>query len=610
MYTQLRNVALVAHVDHGKTTLVDALLRATGTFAAHQAVVDRVMDSNDQERERGITILAKAASVIYKDTKINLVDTPGHADFGGEVERALTMVDGILLLVDAAEGPLPQTRYVLQKALSLNLPAIVVINKVDRGDARAEEVLDEVYQLFIDLEADDHHIDFSVVSAVAREGRTMVGLGMPEPDADLSALLDTILERIPAPGGDATAPLQALVTNLDASEYLGRLAIGRIYQGVMRKGENVALLEEEFAEGLPPLKRRLSQLMAYMGVSRVEVDELRAGDLFVVAGFPEVEIGDTIASAETPVALPRLTVDEPVLRMTFGVNTSPFAGRDGKYLTSRHLIDRLRKEILGNVSIKLHETDSADVMEVAGRGELQLAVLIEGMRREGFELQVSRPEVITKEVNGKKFEPLERGVCDVPDEYVGAVTQALAPRKGRVTDLRSGDPGRSVITFECPSRGLIGFRSLLMTTTRGTAMLHQNHAGWMPWCGELPHRLGGAMIADREGMITAYALDNLQLRGELFVEPGEKTYEGMVVGESARGDEMVVNAVRAKEKNNIRTHSHDDGVKLAAPRIHTLETAIEWIADDELVEVTPKAIRVRKRYLNPEDRKKAFKKAN
>ena len=610
MYTQLRNVALVAHVDHGKTTLVDALLRATGTFAAHQAVVDRVMDSNDQERERGITILAKAASVIYKDTKINLVDTPGHADFGGEVERALTMVDGILLLVDAAEGPLPQTRYVLQKALSLNLPAIVVINKVDRGDARAEEVLDEVYQLFIDLEADDHHIDFSVISAVAREGRTMVGLGMPAQDADLSSLLDTILERIPAPGGDSSAPLQALVTNLDASEYLGRLAIGRVYQGVMKKGENVALLEEEFAEGQPPLKRRLSQLMAYMGVSRVEVDELRAGDLFVVAGFPEVEIGDTIASTETPVALPRLTVDEPVLRMTFGVNTSPFAGRDGKYLTSRHLIDRLKKEILGNVSIKLHETESADVMEVAGRGELQLAVLIEGMRREGFELQVSRPEVITKEVNGKKFEPLERGVCDVPDEYVGAVTQALAPRKGRVTDLRSGDPGRTVITFECPSRGLIGFRSLLMTTTRGTAMLHQNHAGWMPWCGELPHRLGGAMIADREGMVTAYALDNLQLRGELFVEPGEKTYEGMVVGESARGDEMVVNAVRAKEKNNIRTHSHDDCVKLAAPRIHTLETAIEWIADDELVEVTPKAIRVRKRYLNPEDRKKAFKKAN
>ncbi len=607
MTNPLRNVALVAHVDHGKTTLVDALLRATGTFAAHQQVVDRVMDSNDQERERGITILAKAASITWKGTKINLVDTPGHADFGGEVERALTMVDGILLLVDAAEGPLPQTRYVLQKALARDLPAIVVINKVDRGDARAQEVLDEVYQLFIDLEAADHHIEFEVVSAVAREGRAMVGLGMPPVDADLSPLLDTILSRIPAPDGDPNAPLQALVTNLDASEYLGRLAVGRIYQGALRKGEMVALLEEEFVEGQPPLKRRLAQLMAYSGVGRVEQDELFAGDLFVVAGFPEVEIGDTIASTDNPVPLPRLMVDEPVLRMTFGVNTSPFAGRDGKYLTSRHLLDRLHKEVLGNVSIKLHPTDSAEVMEVAGRGELQLAVLIESMRREGFELQVSRPEVITKEVNGKKFEPLERGVCDVPDEHVGAVTQALAPRKGRVVDLRPGDPGRSVITFECPSRGLIGFRSLLLTVTRGTAMLHQHHAGWMPWCGDLPHRTGGAMISDREGMVTAYALDNLQLRGTLFVEPGEKTYEGMVIGESARGDEMVVNAVRAKEKNNIRTHSHDDGVKLAAPVIHTLETAIEWIAEDELVEITPKTIRIRKRHLGLEDRRKANK---
>ena len=608
MSNPLRNVALVAHVDHGKTTLVDALLRATGTFAAHQAVVDRVMDSNDQERERGITILAKATSVTYKGTKINLVDTPGHADFGGEVERALTMVDGILLLVDAAEGPLPQTRYVLQKALNRNLPAIVIINKVDRGDARADEVLDEVYQLFIDLDAGDHHIDFAVISAVAREGRAMVGLGMPADDADLTPLLDTILERIPAPQGDPNAPLQALVTNLDASDYLGRLAIGRIYNGSLRKGEMVALLEEEFAEGQPPLKRRLTSLMAYQGVNRADEDQLFAGDLFVVAGFPEVEIGDTIASIESPVALERLTVDEPVLRMTFGVNTSPMAGKDGKYLTSRHLIDRLNKEVLGNVSIKLHPTESSEVMEVAGRGELQLAVLIESMRREGYEMQVSRPEVITKEVNGKKFEPLERGVCDVPDEHVGAVTQALAPRKGRVLDLRAGDAGRTIITFECPSRGLIGFRSLLLTATRGTAMLHQHHAGWTEWCGELPHRTGGAMIADREGMITAYALDNLQLRGELFVEPGDRTYEGMVVGESARGDEMVVNAVRAKEKNNIRTHSHDDGVKLAAPRIHTLETAIEWIGDDELVEITPKHIRIRKRFLGLEDRRKANKK--
>ncbi|MEY4361345.1 MAG: translational GTPase TypA [Actinomycetota bacterium] len=610
MARELRNVALVAHVDHGKTTLVDALLKATGTFAAHQAVVDRVMDSNDQERERGITILAKAASVTWNDIKINLVDTPGHADFGGEVERALTMVDGILLLVDAAEGPLPQTRYVLQKALARDLPAIVIINKVDRQDARSEEVLDEVYQLFIDLDAEDHHIEFEVVSAVAREGRAMLGLGMPSAEADLSPLLDAIVRRIPAPGGDSNAPLQALVTNLDASDYLGRLAIGRIYNGVLRKGDMVALLEEEFTEGQPALKRRLSSLMGFSGVGRAEEEILEAGDLFVVSGFPEVEIGDTIAAADIPVPLPRLTVDEPVLAMTFGVNTSPFAGREGKYLTSRHLLDRLKREVLGNVSIKLRETDSADVMEVAGRGELQLAVLIESMRREGYELQVSRPEVITKEVNGKKFEPLERGVCDVPDDYVGTVTQALAPRKGRVTDLRQGDPGRTVITFECPSRGLIGFRSLLLSATRGTAMLHQHHAGWTPWAGELPHRSGGAMIADREGMVTAYALDNLQLRGELFVEPGDKVYEGMVVGESARGDEMVVNAVRAKEKTNIRTHSHDDGVKLAAPIIHTLETAIEWIADDELVEVTPTAIRIRKRHLGLEDRRKAFKKAN
>jgi GTP-binding protein len=404
--------------------------------------------------------------------------------------------------------------------------------------------------------------------------------------------------------------LQELVTNLDASDYLGRLAIGRIYNGVLRKGDMVALLEEEFTEGQPALKRRLSSLMGFSGVGRAEEEILEAGDLFVVSGFPEVEIGDTIAAADIPVPLPRLTVDEPVLAMTFGVNTSPFAGREGKYLTSRHLLDRLKREVLGNVSIKLRETDSADVMEVAGRGELQLAVLIESMRREGYELQVSRPEVITKEVNGKKFEPLERGVCDVPDDYVGTVTQALAPRKGRVTDLRQGDPGRTVITFECPSRGLIGFRSLLLSATRGTAMLHQHHAGWTPWAGELPHRSGGAMIADREGMVTAYALDNLQLRGELFVEPGDKVYEGMVVGESARGDEMVVNAVRAKEKTNIRTHSHDDGVKLAAPIIHTLETAIEWIADDELVEVTPTAIRIRKRHLGLEDRRKAFKKAN
>ena len=609
--SNLRNIALVAHVDHGKTTLVDALLRSTGTFAAHSAVVDRVMDNDDQERERGITILAKAAQIEWKGTKINLVDTPGHADFGGEVERALALVDGILLLVDAAEGPLPQTRYVLSKALSLDLPVILVINKVDRQDERKEEVLLEVEQLFLDLAHADHHLSFPVYSAVARESRAMKGLGMPAMDTDLSPLLDAIVEHIPAPKNDASAPLQAMVTNLDASDYLGRLAIGRVISGVLRKGENVAVCQKPTeTNAAPVLKRKLSSLFQFSGIDRSDATEIVAGDLFSLSGIEEVEVGDTIASVDNPVALPRLEVDEPVLRMSFGVNTSPYAGRDGKYLTSRHLRDRLNKEILGNVSIKISNTEVAEVMEVAGRGELQLAVLIENMRREGFELQVSRPEVITKEVDGKRQEPLEAGTCDVPDEYVGAITQALAPRKGRITDLRPGDPGRTIVSFEAPSRGLIGFRSLLLTVTRGTALLHQSLAGWMPWCGELPHRLGGAMVADRMGTTTAYALDNLQLRGTLFVSPGDDTYEGMVVGENAREDEMVVNAVRAKEKTNIRTHSHDDGPKLATPVTHTLETAIEWIGDDELVEVTPRFIRIRKRYLTLEDRRKYSKKSS
>jgi GTP-binding protein len=606
MTSSLRNVAMVAHVDHGKTTLVDTLLRSTGAFAAHQQVVDRVMDSDAQERERGITILAKAARITYKGTLINLVDTPGHADFGGEVERALALVDGIVLLVDAAEGPLPQTRYVLSKALSRGLPTILVINKVDRQDARAEEVLGEVEQLFLDLAMNDDQLAFPVISAVAREGRAMNGIGMPAQDADLSCLLDTIIDTVPAPVVDAAAPLTALVTNLDASDYLGRLAIGRVQSGTMKKGDTVALWGKD-TDG-NPLKRRIAQLSVFDGIGRTEVDTISAGDLFVLAGIPEVEVGDTIAAPEVTSALPRLEVDEPVIRMSFGVNTSPFAGREGKFVTSRHLKERLAKEILGNVSIKIADTDSPDVTSVAGRGELQLAVLIENMRREGFELQVSRPEVITKDINGKRHEPLESGTCDVPDEHVGTVTQALAPRKGRVTDLRPGDPGRTIVSFEAPSRGLIGFRSMLMTQTRGTALLHQTHAGWTPWAGELPHRIGGAMIADRIGSTTAYALDNLQLRGELFVHPGVEVYEGMVIGEGARGEEMVVNAVRAKEKTNIRTHSHDDGVKLAAPVEHTLESAIEWIGDDELVEITPKSIRIRKRLLALEDRKRAYKK--
>lgn len=597
----MRNVAVVAHVDHGKTTLIDTILRATGVFASHEAVVERVLDSSDQERERGITILAKAASVHWKGIKINLVDTPGHADFGGEVERALTLVDGILLLVDAAEGPLPQTRYVLSKAVALDLPAVVVLNKVDRSDARAEEVLNEIYELFVDLEVPDHHIEFPVISAVAREGRSMLGVGMPEPDADLAPLLDALVDHIPAPMGDPKGPLQALVTNLDASEYLGRLAIGRVVRGTLRSGGPVILMK---ANENSPVARKPSQLLGVEGLGRVQVNEVEAGDLFVLAGFPEIEIGDTIADPVNLDPLPRLSVDEPVLRMTFGVNTSPLSGREGAYVTSRHLRERLEREILGNVAIKVEETDSPDILQVAGRGELQLAVLIESMRREGYELEVSRPEVVTREIDGKRHEPLEEGTADIPDEHVGTVTQALAPRKGQVVDLRPGYPGRTILTFEAPARGLIGLRTELLTATRGTILLHTRHRGWVPWVGELPTRRGGAMISDRSGVTTAYALDNLQLRGELLVAPGEVTYEGMIVGESSRPGDMVVNVVREKQKTNIRTHAADDAIKLTPPKPLTIESSIELIADDELVEVTPTALRIRKRKLKEQDRRR------
>ena len=602
MAAPFRNVALIAHVDHGKTTLVDAMLGATGVFASHEERVDRVMDSDDQERERGITILAKAASVTWRDTKINLVDTPGHADFGGEVERALALVDGVLLLIDAAEGPMPQTRYVLSKALAAHLPVVVVVNKVDRKDARIDEVVDEVYELFFDLDAEDHHIEFPIVSAIAREGRSMAGIGMPPSDADLAPLLDAIVDTIPAPSGNPDAPLQAIVTNLDASDYLGRLAIGRIVEGTLRKGETIALCHSNDEE--PPLKRRLAHLMGFDGLGRSDVDERIAGDLFVVAGFPEVEIGDTLADRDDPTPLPRLEVDEPVLRMTFGVNTSPLAGREGSYLTSRQIRERLEREVLGNVSIRIGSTSSPEVIEVAGRGELQLAVLIETMRREGFELQVSRPEVIIREMDGTPHEPLERAVVDVPEEYVGTVTQAAASRKGSVTDMRPGDAGRTVVTVEAPARGLLGFRSLLMTATRGTALVHQHHAGWMPWAGELPHRVGGAMVADRMGTSTGFALDNLQKRGELFIGPGIDVYEGMIIGEVSRPGEMTVNPTKGKELTNIRTHASDEAIKLKPPVDLTLDLAIEWIADDELVEVTPESIRVRKRHLTESERRR------
>ncbi|MHB8512078.1 MAG: translational GTPase TypA [Actinomycetota bacterium] len=602
----IRNVALVAHVDHGKTTLVDAMLRASGVLRANSIAPERVMDSNDLEREKGITIFAKAAQIPWKGNTINLVDTPGHSDFGGEVERAIAMVDGVVLIVDAAEGPLPQTRYVLQKALRRGLPSIVVINKVDRKDARPHEVLDEIYQLYFDLEAQDHHIDFPVYSAIAREGRACKDVGVPAQDATLDPLLDAILESIPAPTGDPLAPLQALVTNLDASDYLGRLAIGRVVEGTLRTDDLITLCRDDGSSE----RRKLTALMKFEGLDRVKVDRIEAGDLFVAAGMPDVEIGDTLADVENPVALARLIVDEPVLRMTFGVSTSPLSGREGKFLTSRHLRERLAREILGNVSIRVTDTDSPEVLEVAGRGELQLAVLIETMRREGYEFQVSRPEVITREIDGVLHEPLERGIVDVPDDRVGVISQSLAPRKGRVVDIRPGDSGRSIVTFEAPARGLLGFRTLLLTATNGTALLHLHAAGWMPWCGDLPHRPGGAMVADRTGKATAYALDSLQPRGTLLIGPGAEVYEGMVVGEHSRPDELVVNVTREKQKTNIRTHASDEAIKLEPPRELNVETSIEFIASDELVEVTPTSLRVRKRHLDRRVRERAAKSAS
>ncbi len=600
----IRNVALIAHVDHGKTTLVDAMLRAAGVFADHERVIDRVMDSNDQERERGITILAKAASIEWKGTKINLVDTPGHADFGGEVERALMLVDGVLLLIDAAEGPMPQTRYVLSKALERHLPVVVVINKVDRSDARSSEVIDEVYELFFDLDAQDHHIEFPILSAIAREGIAIEGIGVPGEGDTLDPILDAIVSTIPAPVGDPDAPLQALVTNLDASDYLGRLAIGRVIRGTMRADTRIALVQGDDAS---PVVRKVSSLMGFSHLGRDDVAERSAGDLFIVAGFPEVGIGDTFTDTEIMEPLPRLEVDEPVLRMTFGVNTSPLAGTEGAFVTSRQIRDRLEREILGNVSIRIGDTTTPEVTEVAGRGELQLSVLIESMRREGFELQVSRPEVIVKEIDGVKHEPVERVTVDVPDEYVGAVTQVVAPRKGRIAELKPGESGRTILTFTAPSRGLLGLRSLLLTLTRGTSLIHQRNDGWIPWVGELPHRQGGALVADRRGQSTGFALDNLQKRGELFIGPGVDVYEGMIIGEASRPETMTVNPTKGKQLTNIRTHSTDDAIKLKPPRDMTLEVGIEWIADDELVEVTPKSIRLRKRLLTDSERKRAKK---
>jgi GTP-binding protein len=608
--SDLRNVAIVAHVDHGKTTLVDAMLRQTGVFRENQAVVDRVMDSMDLEREKGITILAKQTTIEVGDIRLNIVDTPGHADFGGEVERSLLMVDSVLLLVDAAEGPLPQTRYVLQKAMARRLPVVVALNKIDRSDARPAEVLDDVYELFMDLGADEHQIEFPVVYTNAKAGTATLDLA--QPGTDLRPLLDVLIEVTPPPAYESQHPLQLLVTNLSANEYVGRMAIGRIVNGKIKVGQRIAVVREEpddTAGTVEPgrtvtLSGGVTSLQTARGMERVDIDEAGPGEFVSVAGLPEITIGDTITDPQDPRPLPRLDVDEPTLRMTFGVNTSPLGGRDGKYVTSRQIKARLEREVLGNVSIQVHPTESGDTFEVRGRGELQLAVLIEQMRREGYELTVSRPEVILHEVGGEVQEPYERITIDIPPDYIGEVQQALAGRKGRLEQMTTDADGRVRMEFVLPVRGLIGYRGQLLTDTRGTALLHQIGEGYGPWAGEVTHRTNGVLVSDRAGTSNAYALFNLQERSELLIGSGVDVYEGMIVGENARAGDMDVNPCKEKKLTNIRTHAHDEALRLTPPRPLTLESAIEFIGADELVEVTPTAIRLRKRLLVKHERER------
>jgi GTP-binding protein TypA/BipA len=586
--SDLRNVAIIAHVDHGKTTLVDALLWQSGAFRANQDVNERVMDSNDLEREKGITILAKNTAVRYGDVILNIVDTPGHADFGGEVERALAMVDGVLLLVDASEGPLPQTRFVLRKTLEAHLPVILVVNKVDRPDARIAEVVDEVYELFIDLGADEHQIEFPILYANARAGWASL-----DPDiegSDLKPLCELILERIPAPQYEEGHPFQALVTNLDASPYLGRLALCRVWNGRVHKGDPVAWCRIDGT-----IERvKIAELYLTDALDRVPAEEAGPGDIIAVAGIPEITIGETLADIDDPRPLPPLIVDEPSLAMTVGINTSVLAGQDGKKLTARQVENRLQQELIGNVSLRVNPTERPDAWEVQGRGELQLAVLVETMRREGFELTVGKPQVVIREIDGKKHEPVELLTIDVPEDYLGVVTQLLALRKGRMEQMINHGTGWVRIDFRVPARGLIGFRTEFMTETRGTGMLHHVFDGWAPWFGELRTRPTGSLVADRRGMTTAYALMNLQERGSMLVGPGVEVYEGMIVGENARADEMDVNAIKEKQLTNHRAAGSDDLVRLVPARVMSLEQALEFITDDECVEVTPHNVRLRK----------------
>jgi GTP-binding protein len=591
----IRNIAIVAHVDHGKTTLVDAMLWQTGAFGSHEVVAERVLDSGDLEREKGITILAKNTAVHFDDVKINIVDTPGHADFGGEVERGLTMVDGVLLLVDASEGPLPQTRFVLRKTLEARLPVVLVVNKVDRPDARIDEVVHEVEELFLDLDADEEQIGFPILYANARAGWAST---TREPGTDLRPLFEAIVAHVPAPRYEPDAPLQALVCNLDASPYVGRLAVCRVHHGTLRKGEVVARCG---VDGV--LERaRVAELYVTEALERVPAAEAGPGEIVAVAGMAEVTIGETLADPERPEALPAIRVDEPSLTMTIGINTSPLSGTDGTKLTARLLKSRLDAELVGNVSLRVGATERPDVWELQGRGELQLAVLVETMRREGFELTVGKPQVVTRDVDGVRHEPMERVAIDVPDQYVGVVTQLLALRKGTLIEMVNHGTGWVRFDYRVPARGLVGFRTEFLTETRGTGVLHHVFDGWEPWAGELRLRRNGSLVADRRGATTTYALMNLQDRGTLLVGPGAEVYEGMVVGENARTEEMDVNPTKEKKLTNIRSSTAEELERLTPPMTLSLEQALEFIADDECVEVTPKAVRLRKVILSQTDR--------
>ena len=599
----IRNVAIVAHVDHGKTTLVDAMLWQSGAFRANQDVAERVMDSMDLEREKGITILAKNTSVRHRGVKLNIVDTPGHADFGGEVERGLTMVDGVLLLVDASEGPLPQTRFVLRKALEARLPVILVVNKVDRPDARIADVVDEVYQLFLDLDATDEQIEFPIVYCNARAGQASLTEG--DPGTDLGPLLDLLLERIPAPVYDTEHPLQAHVTNLDASPYVGRLALCRVRHGTIRRGQSIAWCR---ADGSIE-RAQVAELYVTDALDRVDAEEASAGEIIAVAGIAEVTIGETLADPDDPRPLPVITVDEPSLSVTIGVNTSPLAGKEGDKLTARQIRARLDQELVGNVSLRVRDTDRPEVWEVQGRGELQLAILVELMRREGFELTVGQPQVLTREIDGRVHEPVESLAIDVPEEYVGVVTQLLALRKGRLEQMVNHGTGWVRMEYRVPARGLIGFRTEFLTETRGTGLLHHVFDRWEPWAGELRTRPTGALVSDRRGRTAQFALMNLQERGTLFVGPGDEVYEGMVVGENARADDLDVNATREKHLTNIRSSTADVLVRLVPHRTLSLDQALEFLRDDECVEATPDSVRLRKVVLDKTDRVKVARRA-